>query len=290
MCVMIDARRKCSLSRFVAIVGVATTILAILALIAGNPVQADAKTKYTKVSVLVKSTEKTVKDGYGNYGSLSTTYKYNKNGLLSVYVTVGGAGGAGGITEKHFRYSKTKLTKVLDGTQKSFFGSTVFTRNKKGLVTKSVDKVTSQISNTYKYNKSGQATKMSTTFRNYKGVISGRGTTTIKYNKKGLLIKATSKGFMPITNTYTYDSRGMVKTAKEGSRKTTYKNVYKSGKLVKRVGTRQATTGDTSRYTETTVYKYKTIKVPKSYAAKVKEQQKALFKVVPPTAPKELYL
>lgn len=262
-------------------------IVVSLGLIATHPVTAQAKTKYIKVSVLVDISGKTAKNDYADYGRIQTTYKYNKNGLISKCSSSNVYGGAGGVSGQSYKYSNGKISKIVD---RAGIGTSVFSRDKKGRVTKTVS-ITGQAINTYKYNKSGKATKSNFTFKNYLGQVAQRATSVIAYNKKGLISKVkTTGGFMDGTRTYTYDSRGMLKSESvSGSYKTTYKNTYKSGRLVKSVSTKQGI-GNTDKYVETTVYKYKTIKVPKSYVAKVKDQQKALFKVTPPFAEKELFL
>lgn len=270
-----------------AVIGVVIAVAISFGLIAFHPAIAQAKTKYTKVSVLVDISGKTDKNDYANYGYIHTTYKYNKNGLISKCSSSNAFGGGAGVAGQTYKYSKGKISKVVDRVG---IGTSVFTRDKKGRVVKTVG-ITKQAINTYKYNKAGKAIKNNFTFKNYLGEVAQKATSTITYNKKGLISKVkTTGGFMDGTRTYTYDSRGMLKSeAVSGSYKTTYKNIYKSGKLVKRIGTKQ-NVGNTDKYVETTTYKYKTIKVPKSYVARVKDQQKALFKVTPPFAEKELFL
>lgn len=276
-----------TLKGLLAIFVILFAIIVSLGVIAAQPVTAQAKTKYIKVSVLVDISGKTAKNDYSDYGHIQTTYKYNKNGLISKCSSSNAYGGAAGISGQSYKYSKGKISKIID---RAGIGTSVFSRDKKGRVTKTVS-ITGQAINTYKYNKAGKAAKSNFAFKNYLGQVTQRAASIITYNKKGLISKVkTTGGFMDGTRTYTYDSRGMLKSESvSGSYKTTYKNTYKSGKLVKSVSTKQGV-GDTDKYVETTVYKYKTIKVPKNYAAKVKDQQKALFKVTPPFAEKELFL
>ena len=273
-------------------VGVIVALAMAFALVAAHPATALAKTKYVKASVLVKSESKSMR-GDREIGGSESVYRYNKNKLISECSSSSHYGGAAGISVRGFKYSKGKLSKVLDmAGPKDWFGSSVFTRDKKGRITKSVSEITYKTTNKYKYDKKNRISKVSFTYKFSTGKVI-KGSSAAKYNKKGLISQIVTKGgYDDIRGTvnYTYDSRGMIKSVvKKGVSKTTYKNTYKSGKLVKSVATTKYNSGEES-VVETTTYKYKTVKVPQKYAAQVKAQQKALFKVTFPTAEKELLL
>lgn len=269
------------------VAGALMALLVAFALAVVSPTPALAKTKYVKVSVLVKQVSKaTYTNRYGEYYA-ETSYKYNKNGLISHKSSLNHGGGAAGGADQTLKYTKKGLiSKVVEADGVS---ASVFTRDKKGRVTKTVS-FTGQATNTYKYNKAGKIAKATMAFKNFEGKVTSKSVSTVAYNKKGLISKITTKGgWEEGVRTYTYDSRGMLKSETvKGKSKTTYKNTYKNGKLVKRVGTTVMSDGE--KRTETTTYKYKTVKVPQSKAERAKDQQKALFLVKIPQSEDELHL
>lgn len=201
------------------------------------------------------------------YGS--NRYSYNSNGLVSRH--------SSDIKVSSFKYNGKKLKSF---TEKSKNSSTTTKANvvydKSGRIDEVVYKGQSS-SNSYTdyyyYNSKGLVSKIVCV-----GSVFLSGTDNYHYNKKKQLTKIEGKG---LTATYKYDKKGYCNGQSYGptsgygfTRYFFMKNVFKNGLLIK-VGSSTTGTGS-SKYSYSKV-SYKTIRVPKSYLSKVKQQQKAIF-------------
>lgn len=200
------------------------------------------------------------------YGDAS--YTYNKNGFISKV--------KGSVADPSYAVTyKYSGAKILSAKSKSSFDKgNVKAKYKNGRIYKVTYKWTGlpPITDTYTYKK-GRVVKV--TRKN-----AGNYLIKYSYDKKGRLSKViqhfqiTKYKSEVYSDTFVYDSKGYIVKDKQkyGRTATTvkYKNTYKNGILVK---TQMTSFGGMEPLDIT----YKTISVPKKYAAKVKAQQKKIF-------------
>lgn len=185
----------------------------------------------------------------GSRGS-TIAVKYNSNGQISAY--------------SNRVYSFNKKGGMTSSTWKDYAGDTStfdYTLDKKGRV-KEIDGSALNYAIYPKYNAAGYVAKE----------VAGPYVDAYTWDDNGLLQKTVTKGSSSkLTYTYTYDSNDNLATARYKRQEFEFKNTYDGDLLKKRVET-----DDQGEVRSTTTYTYKTIKVPKAFAAQVKAQQKWL--------------
>ena len=249
---------------------------------------------------LIKTSSTTYGYGQKDAGTSKTNYKHYKKGPLKSYMNYyrGEKSESKTFTlNKKGQIAKAQLFSYPEG-KKSLLSTTTYKYNKKGILTKTVEKgsgfkeIVTYYANgnpkqrnrteTYKYSDGTTKTTGIYKYDTYGNLISLSDTTdapgttedtttteTIKnsYNKLGDLVKAVSKS----TDTY-YDEGKKVKSTTKTveTRKYSY---TKFGKISKCVSTNEVTIGGTVSTTKsTTTYKYKKFKVPKKLVPYAGEQ------------------
>lgn len=194
---------------------------------------------------------------------------YTSNGLIKRYVT-----------DSEISSYKYEGKKAKSFSKKSKYFSTTTTGTVSYEKAGRISEISYKEQNTnktyhahYYYNGKGRISKIVCT-----GDSSQADTRLYYYDKKKRVSKIVSGD---LTSKFTYDKRGYCNSSSFGptsgygfSRYFEMKNVYKNGRIVK-VGSRTSGTGSSAYFWNKV--KYKTIKVPKSYVSKIKQQQKALF-------------
>lgn len=239
---------------FAAFVLVGALVLSLCPITANSAYAYELSAAKTKVTVI---------DTYGG-----VKYSYNSNGFLSKKT---GTSYDMSTTTTTYKYSGAK---ILSSKSNGAYNPNIKATYKNGRIAKVAYKWKGipLITDTYKYKKGrvSQATRKN----------AGNSLVKYAYNSKGRISKVTEYFKISKTKTskyvesYTYDSKGHVTKVKQTeSGKTTtlkYKNTYKNGLLVQQ----QLVSWGGSEPVDIT---YKTISVPKKYAAKVKAQQKKIF-------------
>jgi len=212
-------------------------------------------------------------------------FTYNSNGLLKKIKGVDEAGCYRHHFKETFTYKKlglkkqvTKYTSTLDGPDKEgrddtdkASKSTYVTRYKtdaKGRVTSSGE------GNDWHYDSKGRLDKIS--WKAY----GEPAYCTYKYNSKGLLAHAEfyDASYGDDVFEFKYDKHGQItliagNLKKKSTYSHTYKNSYKSGRLVKCVKKWYGSKSVNEKWT----YQYQKIKVPKKAVKMIKEQQRQLL-------------
>jgi len=200
------------------------------------------------------------------YGSIKTTHSYNSKGLLTKRK------GDDKTLQKYKYKGKKLMTFWADGGNGA--PTNLSYKYKNGKLKSNTDTLNG-ISHKFKLNSKGKVKKMTTAWSS-----TSSSSTTYKYNGKGYLKSYKYSTWKNIAEKYSYDSKGNVKKSTSymndnpsQSTVTTYKNTYKSGRLVKVVKKDEYGNKTTAKIT------YKKIKVPSSYKKLVKKQQKNILQM-----------
>lgn len=223
---------------------------------AGLSTQADTQTVY------VITGTKSVAD-WGIKSTVTSKYTYNSNGLLT---TINSSSNMDGDSTTTYTYNGTNLKGVQLKQQDESAPNivTTFTTNKKGQITKAVQKSNYTATYTATY-KSGLVKKIVCKEEVGSGDETSVTKDTFKYTyKNGRMATRTAYG---TKIKYGYDAQGNINDI-GGSK---YKNTYNSKKQLTK------TTLSEEGYTYKVTYTYKAIKVKASVAEKVQAQQWAII-------------
>ena len=193
-------------------------------------------------------------DAYGGdeSGPTVSTFWYDKNGLLKSYKQVMDSSMWKDTFKCRLAYDKKHHLKSAKGREVTSFGK---------------EKYPSTVKISYRCNGKGNVVSLK---KNNTNGSSSRST--FKRNSKGLVVRSVfSDGDWKDTTTYSYGKNGFMKLMKSGGSPEKVKCTSKHGRLDKRCVYDQGCLVQEYQYT------YKKITVPKSYAAKVKAQQKDIL-------------
>lgn len=206
-------------------------------------------------------------------GKQVTMYLVSKAGDYSISYENGLATVINSPSATHTFGYEGKYVTSYKNTQGWHENSGYFTYGKKGRLAEVVSGGSQGVmtyKETYNYDKAGRVSKV---LHDRTGDVA---TYSFKYNSKKRMSKKSLKASngSVYTTAYSYDGKGNLTKVRESYSTKSCKNTYKKGRLSKRVVTESYSSWSN---TKTISYKYKAVKVPKSYVSQIKKQQWALL-------------